>query len=246
MFYGNSIFKQEESMLENCDIDSSPISPVYESICTEYNNRLIMHENCTDEYDKLILEAQLEVLYELSIKEIWGKIKEWITKKLLAIVKWLEKLFSEGKKTQFKDFILGLLNQAKKLLGEVEEAETKEDVENCKEKYDSFSNEYANKMETLAQQVNSYKLNDGDENSTPDLTQDYEQFAADVIDVTKRIKRAKSANEAKDKDEPEKLTKELQNREEQHKRNTSNWKTRNKIKSTGTGWKGSKSRYKKY
>jgi energy-coupling factor transporter transmembrane protein EcfT len=62
------------SVIENYDIAGSLIC---ESVCmTEYNNRLIMYENCTDESERALLESQLVVLNEISIKDI-GKKNYW-------------------------------------------------------------------------------------------------------------------------------------------------------------------------
>jgi flagellar motility protein MotE (MotC chaperone) len=212
MFYGNTIFKQKEYVLENYNLTNSPISPAYESICTEYNNRLIMYENCTNECDRVILEAQLEVLYELSIKEIWNKIKKWVTDRLLAIVKWLEKLFSEGKQTKFKSDILELLKSAKKLLGEVEEAESKEEIENCKNEFDSLNNECENKMKNMMDGINKF-LDSYESNGDKENIQVHRQFRDDLVDIYNRLL------EVKDKDEAHKLAQEFKDRVKQHEEN---------------------------
>lgn len=58
----------------------------------EYLNRINMLENCTDNTIKPILEAQVEVLYEVGIKDIAGKIKEAIQKLIEKIKKIIEKI----------------------------------------------------------------------------------------------------------------------------------------------------------
>jgi hypothetical protein len=185
MFYGNALLKQQNNIIENSTTDSI--------IYNEYLNRCNMLESCTDEQDGIILEAQAEVLYELSIKEVWRKIKVWVIKRLLAIVNGLEKLFSKGKQTKFKTGILNLLNKAKKGLEEAKQANSKEEVDKCKETTDSISNEFNSMVNNIA---------NGDD----------KDLAATAADM------AKKADEAEDKGEGDKLKEDLKNKEEQHEK----------------------------
>lgn len=230
MFYGNMVLKQQDNIIENANIDSI--------IYNEYLNRCNILESCTDESDRVIIEAQVEVLYELSIKEVLTKIKNWIKKRLLAIVKGLEKLFSKGKKTKFKDTILKLLNKAKKILGDVEEAETKEEIDNCKGEFENFYDEYRDTVENLAdvldKTIDSYVSGGGDE----DLAQLYRQFKADVLDITKR------ADEAKTGDEIDKLEQEFEDRVKQHDKNINDLKVKKIIKNVNDNIEGIKSKSK--
>ena len=111
MFYGNTVLKQQESVLENYDLAGSLIC---ESVCmTEYNNRLIIYENCTNESERTLLESQLEVLQEISIKDIGKKI-----------IGALLKLWDHIKKLtkRIKDFITGArIKELKKRAEELEE-----------------------------------------------------------------------------------------------------------------------------
>lgn len=111
MFYGNSVLKQQDSVVENYDLAGSLIC---ESVCmTEYNNRLIMYENCTDESERALLESQLEVLQEISIKDIGKKI-------IGALMKLWEHIKRIAKK--IKDFITGArIKELKKRAEELEE-----------------------------------------------------------------------------------------------------------------------------
>ena len=230
MFYGNAIFKQQNNIIENSTVDSV--------IYNEYLNRCNLLEACTDEYDSVILEAQAEVLYELSIKEVWKNIKEWIRKRLLAIVKGLEKLFSKGKKTKFKDWILRLINRGKKLLGDVEKAENEEEIENCKKEVESFSDEYKDAVNNISNDLNKaidqLEANDADK----ELTQIYRQFRTDVLDIAKR------ATETKNEDEIDKLKQELNDRYKQHEENINNYKAQKLVSIFKDKIKGFSSRSK--
>jgi hypothetical protein len=230
MFYGNTVLKQQDTIIENNTIDSI--------IYNEYLNRCNIFESCTDESDRFIIEAQVEVLYELSIKEVLTKIKNWIKKRLLTIVKGLEKLFSKGKKTKFKDVILKLLNKAKKLLGDVEEAETQEEVEQCKSEFESFYDNYINEIENIADEfkgyIDSYEAGGGDK----DLVQIYRQFEADIIGMAKR------ANEVENEDELDRLEQEINDRQKQHEKNIEDWQTQKIIKGMQDRMKKFSSRFK--
>ena len=111
MFYGNSVLNQQDSVVENYDLAGSLIC---ESVCmTEYNNRLIIYENCTNESERTLLESQLEVLQEISIKDIGKKI-----------IGALLKLWDHIKKLtkRIKDFITGArIKELKKRAEELEE-----------------------------------------------------------------------------------------------------------------------------
>ena len=75
MFYGNNVLKQEEVQEESFDFDSISGSLICESVCmTEYHNRLMLYENSTDSEERAILESELMVLQELTIKDIGQKI----------------------------------------------------------------------------------------------------------------------------------------------------------------------------
>jgi hypothetical protein len=110
MFYGNNILKQQDSVIENYDIAGSLIC---ESVCmTEYNNRLIMYENCTDESERALLESQLVVLNEISIKDIGKKI-------IGALMELWKRITKIAKR--IKDFITGArLRELKKRAEELE------------------------------------------------------------------------------------------------------------------------------
>lgn len=138
MFYGNTVLKQQEPVMENYDLTGSLIC---ESVCmTEYNNRLIIYENCTDESERALLESQLEVLQEISIKDIGKKIigalmKLWgyVTK----LAKWI------------KGFITGArIRELKKRAKELEKKVTELENENENLKSDN---------ENLKQRNNEYK-----------------------------------------------------------------------------------------
>ena len=77
MIYGNKFLPK--NVVENS------IFAVESVVCEEYFNRIDLLESCTDESSRPILEAQVQVLYEISfkdiiskIKEIWEKFKVWV------------------------------------------------------------------------------------------------------------------------------------------------------------------------
>lgn len=77
MIYGNKFLPK--NIVENS------IFTIESVACEEYFNRIDLLESCTDESSRPILEAQVQVLYEISfkdiiakIKEIWEKFKAWV------------------------------------------------------------------------------------------------------------------------------------------------------------------------
>ena len=87
MVYGNKWLSLAESAKEEVKDEYSIESLVYD----EYLNRKSLLEACTDEAAKPILEAQVEVLYEVSIKDIIDKIKDLLDR----FIKWVKKIVSD-------------------------------------------------------------------------------------------------------------------------------------------------------
>ena len=88
MIYGNKFLPKEEISIESASIKDFGI----ESIAyNEYCNISSLLESCTD--DKTILEAQVQVLYEVSIKDIFNKIKEIFK----AVKRFIEKIIGKFK-----------------------------------------------------------------------------------------------------------------------------------------------------
>lgn len=179
MFYGNAL----NGKTTNDNVFDNPV--IAESaVLTEYFNRSSMLENCTNSDESYVLVSEVNLLYEVSIKEIFTKLKNWVKARLLSLVKALEKLFSKGKKTKFKDKILSLLAKAKKALGDVEKAETKEDVEEVKKDCENMekeaketAEEVANETGEAPEQINS----DEDSKEGENL-----EKAADAVDQNQR------------------------------------------------------------
>ena len=176
-------------------VEESTTSLVYE----ECLNRINLLEACTDENERLVLEAQIKVLYEVSIKEIFTKFKNWIKKQLLKLINFLERLFSKGKQTKFKDSILRMLNRAKKNLSDVEEAETKEDLEKCgtefKKEKEEFDNEVDSLLKELDETISEMEKKGVDKESINNLKEFYktakevnEGLKTDDFDADKGIK----------------------------------------------------------
>lgn len=95
MIYGNKFL----------NIKNDSVATAFESTSvayTEYTNRLSLLESCTNEEERSILEAQVQVLCEVSIKDIFSKIKEaWEGfKRFLRGI--FEKLFGKKKEVEVK------------------------------------------------------------------------------------------------------------------------------------------------
>ena len=94
MIYGNVFLPKKE-------VSASVLEFGIESVAyNEYCNYKSLLEACTDESNRPILEAQVQILYEVSIKDIiekvkeaWRKFKEWFK----GI---LDKIFNINKKSQ--------------------------------------------------------------------------------------------------------------------------------------------------
>ena len=99
LIYGNT-FLIKENEQERTDI----LSIVYKEYCN-YNSLL---ESCISEDDKQLLEAKIEVLREVAIKDIlekikkvWRDFKDWVKEKILAII---DKITGKNKeKDEFED-----------------------------------------------------------------------------------------------------------------------------------------------
>jgi len=168
-------------------VEESTTSLVYE----ECLNRINLLEACTDENKRLLLESQIEVLYEVSIKEVLTKFKNWIKKQLLKLINFLERLFSKGKQTKFKDSILRMLNRAKKNLSDVEEAETKEDLEKCGSEFKKEKEEFDDEVDSLLKELD-------------ETISEMEQKGVDketINNLKEFYKTAKDVNEGYKKDE---------------------------------------------
>ena len=124
MFYGN-INRVEEST-----IDYTYDYFYAESVVTaEYNNRCAMLEACTDPDQKVVLEAQCEILKEVSIKDALKNFKEFVKKQLLKLIAWLKGLLKKGKENKFKNTIIGLLDKAENALSGIKKEDaTEKDV----------------------------------------------------------------------------------------------------------------------
>lgn len=76
----------------NTVTESTKEEEIISVVWNEYCNYKQILENCTDESTKPILEAQVEVLYEVSISDIVDKIKTFISKIIKAIKDILSKI----------------------------------------------------------------------------------------------------------------------------------------------------------
>ena len=128
MFYGNTVLKQQQEEPFEYNIEGSLIC---ESVCmTEWQNRLTVYEACTNESEKAILESQLVVLNEISIKDIGKKIIEALMTLWEHIKKFAAKI---------KNFITGArIRELKKRAEELEKkvADLEKDNSNLQSKYE--------------------------------------------------------------------------------------------------------------
>lgn len=131
MIYGrllNSI-KTQEVTNESNEFDITSV--VYD----EYLNRKAMLEACTVEADKAVLEAQVNILYEVSIKDIFGAIKKairWIIDKISELLNRIKDFFesaiNKGKSSwkDIKDKLSGKIKLHESVLIEVDNKDLKD------------------------------------------------------------------------------------------------------------------------
>ena len=122
MFYGN-INRVNESTVDYT-FDYFYAESV---VTTEYNNRCAMLEACTDPDQKVVLEAQCEILKEVSIKDAFKRFWEAVKGALLKVVRWLKGLLSKGKDNKLKAKIRGGLEKVEKALEGVKKEDVKEE-----------------------------------------------------------------------------------------------------------------------
>lgn len=93
MVYGKK-FLPKNNIVKETPIQLESISVVY----NEYLNRLSLLENCTNSEERTILEAQVEVLYEVSfedIKNAFHNIKEKIKEAWDKFVAWVKRIWNK-------------------------------------------------------------------------------------------------------------------------------------------------------
>ena len=95
MIYGQQ-FLREATTSRNTSLDE-----LYSVAWTEYNNKKRLMESCNDYIQRSLLEAQVDVLREVSLKDIGNKIKEVFQK----IINWIKSVI---------DKIIGLFSKEKK------------------------------------------------------------------------------------------------------------------------------------
>lgn len=116
--YGGYARALAEAQQNKPNIDIEPVvSVVYE----EYLNRKSMLENCTDTNMIPVLEAQVNVLYEVSLKDIKDKVIEIIN----AFIDWVKKIIKK-----VKDFITGAKYKAAQ--DEIEQLKKEIDINKVK------------------------------------------------------------------------------------------------------------------
>ena len=146
MVYGNKWLSLAESTKEEAKAEYNIESLVYD----EYLNRKSLLEACTDEAAKPILEAQVEVLYEVSIKDIIGKLRDIINRVFEAIKKLIDRVVSGFKNILNKDDNK-VIDQNKDALKEMikdvkiqKEIKTNETAGALQERLNTIFNSYAN------------------------------------------------------------------------------------------------------
>ena len=107
MYFGVEALKSDKRLLlatESSVVDFDSV------VYTEYLNRKSMLEACTDESQRSLLEAQVEVLCEASIKDLFKRIKDVIHN----FIEWIKKIIKK-----VKDFFTGA--KYKNALKEIED-----------------------------------------------------------------------------------------------------------------------------
>ena len=160
--------KFDNLLLENKyqAFQSKSVSVVYE----EYLNRKNLLEACIDSNERTILESQVELLQEISIKDIFERIKEalgrfveWIRKliekvknfftgaKYKAAEKEIEELKKQIDEEKLKNVAVGdLEKEVNKLKAELKQAENNADRE--KEEREIASKKYNDEIDNLKDQ----------------------------------------------------------------------------------------------
>ena len=151
MIYGNRWLK---------DTDNTTISESFSIVADEYLNRLSMLEACTDEAAKPILEAQVQVLQEVSFKDIIEKLKQFWEKFKTWIKDIWDKIFHNDKvaEERTKKAEKKAEEEAKKFVDNIFEAAKKSSDEKAK-----VSKEFFDKFKVVV-----FKINVNDSNLSED------------------------------------------------------------------------------
>lgn len=166
-FYGNQFLIKENNTIENI---SEFISYSYNELCN-YNSLL---ESCTDDKEREILEAKVEVLYEISMKDIgifirkainriieiirdaWNRIKEFFKSKKSKMmeeeIKDLKKKVNDLEKdkvdieTMYKEKVFNLKNENDNYKSKISGME--QDIKNKDNQHDKTVKDYQNRVDT--------------------------------------------------------------------------------------------------
>ena len=134
-FYGNRFLVNENNTIENI---SNTISVSF----TEYCNYCSLLESCIDDNERTILEAKVEVLYEVSIKDIGL----WIKKAINKIIEIIKEAWSKVKE---------FFRSKKSKMMEEEIKNLKKDVENLRKENIDLDKELKNAKSTLNKEKSS-------------------------------------------------------------------------------------------
>jgi archaellum component FlaC len=96
MIYGHTFLREATTSRSNRSLDE-----LYSVAWSEYNNKKRLMESCSDYTQRSLLEAQVDVLREVSLKDIGNKIKEIFQK----IINWIKSVI---------DKVVGLFTKEKK------------------------------------------------------------------------------------------------------------------------------------
>lgn len=146
-FYGNQFLLKETVIENNIDDISNIVSYSYNELCN-YNNLL---ESCIDDKERELLEAKVEVLYEISMKDIGAFIKKAINR-IIEIIRdaWnkIREFFKSKKSKMMEEEIKDLKRKVNDLEKEKVDIETmyKEKVSNLKNENDNYKSKVS-KME---------------------------------------------------------------------------------------------------
>lgn len=106
-------------------VESSYLPDLSSVVLEEYNNQRAMLEYCIDDRERSLIESKIELLQEISFKDIWEKIKEFFRKIkdfILKIIRKIKEFFTGKKKNKT------IKETAKQAVPQLKRLEQKADV----------------------------------------------------------------------------------------------------------------------
>lgn len=173
MYFGTTAFKTEPNIVtESYGIESV--------VYTEYLNKKSILESCTDEAQRPLLEAQLQVLQEVAIKDIWNKVKEAFIKLKNWIKNLWDSIFNKAKKrrAELKEYADKDFENFKKNMNDsMDKAFGHDDVS---EKYKEYLQNFVNSLKMFRYRCDNEKHDVGDIRFWVDMCQTKADHCADM------------------------------------------------------------------